>query len=316
MQNRQGALLDEASFNNKDLNLERLLKQLGHWQRYDKTAADEVIERLRGVDIAVANKVVFSREVLEASPALKLICLTATGTDNVDLICAKECGIAVRNVTDYCTNTVAQHVFALMLALTTQLFKYSRDATDGSWSNSDHFSVLAYPIHDLAGKTLGLIGYGTLARGVETLARAFGMNSVIANRPGGEPQAGRLDLDDLLHTADIVSLHCPLTDATRGLIGAREFSLMKSSAFLINTARGAIVDNAALANALINGEIAGAGIDVLEKEPPLPDHPLLNSGVPNLVLTPHIAWASIDARQRLLDAVADNLHNWLIENHD
>lgn len=304
-------MLDEASFTLGDLDLSALLEQVQNWRRYPATEPAQREARLKDARIAVINKVKLDEKLLARLPTLKLILLTATGTDNVDLGACRERGIVVCNVSDYGTPSVSQHVMSLILALSTSLLNYAHETRSGAWANAAHFSTLSYPIAELDGKTLGLVGYGTLAKGVEKLARAFGMNILVAQRPGGELQEGRLPMDELLAMVDVLSLHCPLVPATQHLMNADAFKKMKKSALLINTARGAVVDNAALAEALLAGEIAGAGIDVLEQEPPPADHPLLQKGVPNLIVTPHVAWASIEARQRLMDKVADNLRAWL-----
>lgn len=311
----KAVILDEESFNPGDLDLSGLIALLDNWERYPATKPEQREERLAGKQIAIANKVVFDAPLLEKLPELKAILLTATGMDNVDRDYCKEHGIATYNVTDYCTASVSQHVFSLILALKTQLIPYQNMTRNGDWSRSGQFSSLAYPISELSGKTLGLIGYGSLAKGVETLAKAFGMKILIAQRAGSkEASEGRLLLHDLLPQVDVLSIHCPLTPETKSLISSTEFEGMKKTAIVINTARGAVIDNKALAQALINGDIAGAGIDVLDQEPPSLDHPLLDKNVPNLILTPHIAWAAIEARQRVIDKVAENLQAWLKAN--
>lgn len=311
MSKHYAVMLDEASYTLGDLDLTALIKQVDNWGRYPATTDEQCYERLQNASIAVINKVKISSVLIASLPQLKLILLTATGTDNVDLEVCRAQGITVCNVTDYGTPSVAQHVFSLILALSTNLLNYANETASGAWSAATHFSTLSYPITELEGKTLGLVGYGTLAKGVEKLANAFGMKIVIAQRPGGSPQSGRLAMHDLLAESDVVSLHCPLVPATHHLIDAVALQKMKPSAILINTARGGVVDNAALAVALKSGEIKGAGIDVLEQEPPPPDHPLLQQDVPNIIVTPHVAWASIEARQRLMDKVAGNLSAWL-----
>jgi glycerate dehydrogenase len=202
---------------------------------------------------------------------------------------------------------VVQHAWALILSLTQHLGQYARLATDGSWVETEKYAVLANPSRELSGRVLGIVGWGTLGRGVAAVGEAFGMRSIICNRAGAPPELGRVTLDELLATADIVSLHCPLTPATRGLIGARELGLMKADALLINTARGALVDGAALADALRARRLGGAGIDVLPQEPPTDGDPLLAPDIPNLIVTPHIAWAAREARQRCIDEMAANI---------
>ncbi len=308
-------ILDEKSFNPGDLDLSGLFSLLDNWEVYDGTKPEQRFERLENANIAIINKVVLDQPLLEKLPKLKCILLTATGMDNVDLEYCKQHDIIVNNVTDYCTASVSQHVFTLILALSTQLLHYQELTTNGDWSRSGQFSSLKYPIQELAGKTMGLIGYGSLAKGVEKIALAFGMHILIAQRAGTQGKAeGRLALEELLPQVDVVSIHCPLTPDTKHLISEKEFGLMKNSAFLINTARGAVVDNAALAIALRDKVIAGAGIDVLEQEPPPLDHPLITAKLPNLILTPHIAWAAVEARQRVVDKVAENLQRFLDNN--
>ncbi len=311
MSGHYAVMLDEASYTLGDLNLNRLIEQIEHWARYAATDPEQRYERLRDATIAVINKVRLDAELLARLPKLKLVLLTATGTDNVDLEACRTQGITVCNVSDYGTPSVAQHVMSLMLALSTSLLQYADETASGGWAKATHFSTLSYPISELDGKTLGLVGYGTLAKGVEQLATAFGMNIEISQRPGGRLQAGRLPIDELLPVVDVLSLHCPLVPETRHLIDAQALRKMKKTALLINTARGAVVDNTALAEALKAGEIAGAGIDVLEQEPPARDHPLLQKDVPNVIVTPHVAWASLEARQRLMDKVAENLQAWV-----
>lgn len=310
--NFNAVILDETSFNTGDLDLSSLLNLNENWQRYDLTNKEQRLDRLKNKHIAVANKIDFDSELLAKLPDLKLILLTATGMDNVDLDYCKEHQISTYNVNDYCTPALSQHVFSLMLALFTNLNAYQTMTRNGEWSKSPHFSSLQYPIHELSGKTLGLMGYGSLAKGVEKIADAFGMKTLIAARAGSKTAPDRrILIDDLLPQVDVLSIHCPLTPKTNKLIDYNFLKKMKQTAFLINTARGAIVDNAELAQALKNGIIAGAGIDVLEQEPPPVDHPLLSPDIPNLILTPHIAWAAIEARQRVVEKVADNLKDWL-----
>jgi glycerate dehydrogenase len=276
----------------------------------DFTETSEIPGRIAAADIVLLNKAKLSRVELGAAPALKLIVLAATGTDNIDLKAAKELGIAVCNVRGYCTASVAQHAWALILALTQHLSSWHRLAVDGTWARGE-INELAHPIRELAGRTLGIVGWGELGRAVARGAEAFGMRVIVSNRPGAEPTDGRVPLEELLATADVVSLHCPLTPATRGLIGAPELARMKKDALLINTARGALVDGAALALALKEGRLGGAGIDVLPAEPPVGDEPLMDTGIPNLIVTPHVAWAAFEARQRCLDEMAANIRDFL-----
>jgi glycerate dehydrogenase len=263
------------------------------------------------MEAVFANKSVITRAMIEANPQLRLIALTATGVDNVDLAAAREGNVAVCNLRDYCTPSVVQHVFAMLLALTHRLGDYQALVRDGHWSQAGQFSVFPYPIRELQGRVFGIVGHGALGRAVARVAESFGMTVEVANRPGGEAVAGRRNLDEMLPRLDVLSLHCPLTDATRGLINAARLARMKPDAVLINTARGALVDGKALAQALRSGRLGGAGIDVLEREPPPADHPLLDPAIPNLIVTPHIAWAARESRQRCLDELALNVESFL-----
>ena len=279
---------------------------------YDKTSDAELVERIRGADIVFTNKMRFTTDVLDAAPDLRYIGLTATGTDNIDLDGAKSAGVTVSNIRAYCTSSVAEHVFGVLLMITHRLDTYDRFTRAGGWQDADDFCPLRWPISELAGKTLGIVGHGELGRGVARLGEAFGMRIVVAARPGTDSiPDGRVALDTLLTEADVISLHCPLNDATRGLIGQRELELMKPSAILINTARGGLVDSAALATALGEGIIAAAAIDVLPVEPPKNGDPLLDYDGDNLVVTPHIAWGTTEARQAAIDQLAENAKAFL-----
>lgn len=276
-----------------------------------QTPAADVPARIAGFEAVFVNKSVITRAMIESNPQLRLIALTATGTDNVDLAAAREAGVAVCNLRDYCTPSVVQHVFAMLLALTHRLRDYDALVHSGRWEQAGQFSVFPYPIRELQGRVFGIVGHGALGRAVARVAMSFGMQVEIANRPGGPATAGRKDLDDLLPQLDVLSLHCPLTDATRGLIGAARLARMKPDAVLINTARGALVDAQALAEALCSRRLGGAGIDVFEREPPPAGHPLLDPAIPNLIVSPHIAWAARESRQRCLDELALNVESFL-----
>ena len=242
-------------------------------------------------------------------PDLRLIVITATGADNVDMAAAAEVGIAVANARDYCSNAVAQHVFALILSLTQQLGPYQDLTRSGYWSRGRSFTLFDFPIRELNGRNLGIVGYGSLGQAVARVGDALGMKLLVSARVGSEQPApeGRVPFDVVLEESDVLSLHCPLNETTRHMLDAGAFARMKRDAILINTARGALVDHEALAEALRAGEIAGAGIDVFATEPPPESEPLLGSDVPNLILTPHIAWAALESRQRVLDQAAENI---------
>ncbi len=275
------------------------------------TPEDRIDAAIQDAGIVLLNKLRLDRERLRRASRLRLIALAATGTDNVDLAAAAELGIAVCNVRGYCTASVVQHVWGMILSLTQHLAEYRRPAVDGSWAGSDQFTMLSLSIRELAGRNLGIVGWGELGRGVAAAGAAFGMRVLVANRPDGPPQPDRLDLESLLARADVVSLHCPLTPATRGMIDARRLALMKNDALLINTARGGLVEGHALVAALRAGRLGGAGIDVLAVEPPVDGDPLLDPGVQNLLVTPHVAWAAREARQRCIDMMADNVRDFL-----
>ena len=281
------------------------------WRDHPATSPDEVVERLAGATIAITNKVRLSADAIAALPDLRMVAVAATGTDNVDLAACRARGIVVANIRNYSLVSVPEHCFALILAVRRNLRAYVADVEAGRWERSTRFCLLDHPIGDLAGARLGIVGYGALGRRVAQIGRAFGMDVAVASRsPVTDPDVTALPLTELLATSDVVSLHLPLTDQTRHMIGARELASMKKSAILINTARGGLVDEAALAQALENGTIAGAGFDVLSKEPPVPDNPLLGLRLPNFVLTPHVAWASGGAMQTLADMLVDNLEAW------
>ena len=278
------------------------------WRDYAATAAGEVAERLLGATIAITNKVPVRAADLARLPDLKMIAVAATGTDNVDLAACRERGIVVSNIRNYSLVSVPEHCFAMILALRRNLRAYCADVDAGLWQQSNQFCLFTHPIGDLAGSRLGIVGYGALGHKVAQLGRAFGMQVCVASRSTvADPDVTNMALEELLRTCDVVSLHLPLSEQTRNMIGARELALMKPTALLINTARGGLVDEAALAEALTNGVIAGAGFDVLSKEPPAPDNPLLQLRLPNFILTPHTAWASGEAMQKLADILIDNV---------
>lgn len=303
----RGVLLDAESLDAGDMDFACLHAEVAQLDIRPLTTAGELAEILRDVDVVISNKVKLDRQVLESCPQLKLVCIAATGTNNIDLIAAKELGIAVSNVLAYATASVVQHVFAVLLSLVTRLTEIRTAIERGEWSRSPHFSLLRYPVHELAGKTLGIIGYGELGQSVARVAECFGMKILVAQRNDHDERSGRLPLHALLPQVDVLSIHCPLTDATRNLINTTELNLMKPSAFLVNTARGGIVNESALLQALQSKTIAGAALDVLNTEPPPAEHILLQYRQSNLIITPHIAWASRESRQRCLNEIALNM---------
>lgn len=303
----RGVFLDADSLYPEDLELATLRNCIDDWQFYGHTEPDEIDKRISGARIVVTNKVPMMRETLLRARDLRLICIAATGTNNVDISAAVEAGIIVSNARDYATASVTEAVFSLILTLTRRLDSYRARVAEGAWPKSQHFCLFGEPIGELHGKTLGIIGYGTLGRAVEQAAAAFSMNVQICQRLHAAPESGRTPLQGLLSQADVISLHCPLSEHTRNLIGRPELRAMKSGALLINTARGGIVDEAALVEALQQGWIAGAAIDVLSEEPPVSGNPLLSWQSPRLIVTPHVAWASRPARQRLVNEIVENI---------
>lgn len=307
----QAVFLDWQSVDNQDLDSACLHELSLNWQFHAATNSTQLSERLAGQSIVVSNKVLLNADTLQSAQDLKLICVAATGTNNVDLAAAAAHAIPVCNVRAYATASVVQHVFMLLLSLVRCQPHYQKALRQGRWQQSSHFCFLDYTIEELTGKTLGVVGYGELGQAVASMAKQFGMQVMVAQSLHGPPQAGRVDLYDLLPKVDVLSLHCPLSDSTRNLITARELSMMKPEAILINTARGGIVDESALLAALQAGRLGGAGIDVLECEPPSNGDALLEAALPNLIVTPHIAWASRQARQRLIELVALNIRHFL-----
>ena len=303
----KAVFLDYASLDQNDLDFSELHAVFENLTLYPASTEEQVLERIQDVDVVITNKVRISAEVIQQLPQLKLILISATGTNNVDLVQTKKSGIVVCNCQAYGTSAVAQHTLMLMLALSTSVIQYHQAVQKGEWQKAQQFCLLDFPIVELAGKTLGIIGYGELGQAVAQLAKAFGMRIMVGALPNRPQREGRVQLDELLSQADYVTLHCPLTDETKDLIDAKAFDRMKSSAFLINCARGGIVNEQALADALIHKKIAGAATDVLTVEPPKQGNVLLNIDIPNLIITPHSAWGSVDARQRIVQQLMENV---------
>ncbi len=282
------------------------------YKEYDSTwTPEEIVDRLKDASIALINKVPMRADVLKQLPNLKLIAVAATGTDVVDKAYCKEAGIAVVNIRNYAFNTVPEHVIALMFALRRNLLAYVADVRKGRWGEVDQFCFFDHPIRDIAGSTLGVVGYGAIGKAVAKRAECLGMKILPYDV---FPQDGLVDLETLLKESDVITLHCPLTPETKNMIGAKEFEMMKSTAILINTARGGLVNEAALAEALKSGAIAGAGFDVLTAEPPKDGNILLDLNIPNLIVTPHVAWASLEAMQILADQLIDNVEAFVAGN--
>ena len=278
--------------------------------RYPTTTPEQVNERIRDAEIVLVNKVVLNADALGQAEKLRYVGVLATGTNNVDTDYCQQHGITVNNVDGYGTDSVAQHAMMLLLNLATSFAPTTQQVKQGDWSRSPYFCLLDNPVMELAGKHLVIVGFGTLGQRFAELARAFGMKVSVAARPG-TTSAERRALDGLLPEADVVSLHCQLSPQTDKLINAERLALMKSSALLINTARGGLIDEVALVTALNGGQIAGAALDTLSVEPPPADHPLLQLDLPNLLITPHSAWSAIEARQRLGQIAAERLQAFI-----
>ena len=294
------------------LDLEPMRRSLPDLEIFGATDDSQIGERIRDAEFVFANKFRLTPELLEHAAKLRFIGLTATGTDNVDLESAKQHGIAVCNIRAYCTQSVIEHVFGVMLMLTHSLGRYDKSVRAGEWQQADDFCMLTHPVRELSAMTLGIVGYGELGQGVARIAKAFGMQVLVSVRPGSSEQGDdRVPFKHVLQQADAISLHCPLNATTRHLFNADAFRQMKKGAFLINTARGALIDSAALVDALQSGQLAGAGIDVLATEPPVHGDPLLDYAGDNLIVTPHIAWATDEARQNAIDELVANVDAFL-----
>lgn len=282
---------------------------------YGTTEAHETLERIRGADIVITNKVVISAQAFAENPQLKLVAVTATGVNNVDVEAAKQNGTAVCNIRAYGNESVAEHAFMMMITLMRNLPAYQRDVAAGLWENSPFFCHLGAPMRDLNGKTLSIFGRGNIGKTLATYAQAFKMNVVFAEHKNAQSvRDGYVSFDEAIRSADVVSLNCPLTPQTANMIGEAELQQMKPGAILINCGRGGLVDEAALVAALKYGQIGGAGFDVLTQEPPRDGNPLLKARLPNLIVTPHIAWASQEAANRLFDILLDNINRFVAGN--
>jgi glycerate dehydrogenase len=290
-----------------DLDLAPLRALFSEFELFDRTADNEVAPRIADAEFVFTNKMRLTAALLREASQLRFIGLTATGTDVIDLVTAKEHGIAVANIRAYCTQSIVEHVFGSLLMLTHSLDRYNKSVRNGDWQRAADFCFLGFPIRELSAMTLGIVGYGALGQGVAAAARAFGMTVLVSARPGSDQIAtDRVAFDELVEQADVISLHCPLTDDTRGLFDASTIARMNRGSILVNTARGALLDSAALVDALSSGHLFGAAIDVLAQEPPVNGDPLLDYKGDNLIITPHIAWGTTKARQNAIDELAAN----------
>lgn len=306
------AVILDAQSLGPEINLSAIKESVSHLEVFEQSTTQQALERLTNADIAIVNKVVLDAETLQQLPKLRLICVLATGLNNIDLNTAKEQGIAVKNVAAYGTASVSQHTLMLMLALANRLPRYQRDVAAGEWQRSAFFCLQDYPTLQLSGKHLVMVGQGELGTEVARLAEAFGMQVTFTARPGNEANDERPALDELLPDADVISLHCPLSDATKHLINQERLSRVKPSLLLVNCARGGVIDEIAALEALRNGKLGGLGVDVLPAEPPREGHPLLdalNESL-NLIVTPHNAWITPEARQNIVSLTANNIRDW------
>ena len=308
-----GVILDCDSLGPDSLDLGPLHDLPINWTLYPDSSDEQVAERIIDADIVLTNKALFSEADMSAAPRLKFIGVMATGTNHIALDAARQRDIVVSNAIGYCTGSVVQHVWSLILALTTNLLPYHNAVLGGRWQQKQYFCAMDFPVRELSGKVLGVIGAGELGNGVAKIAQAFGMQVIYAALPGHSHSCSmdRVALDEFLACADVISIHCPLTNKTRDLIGEDQFARMKDSTIIINCARGGIVNEAALKQALIKGHIAGAATDVLTVEPPIDGNVLIDQAIPNLIITPHSAWVATEARQRLIVQLADNLRGFL-----
>ncbi|MEM9102368.1 MAG: D-2-hydroxyacid dehydrogenase [Pseudomonadota bacterium] len=302
----KGVFLDRATVAPRDLDWNLFESSMDDWEYYDSTSLAEIESRVRDSEVIVTNKVKIDSYVLESARKLKLICVAATGYNNIDLEAAKAFGVTVCNVSNYSTASVVQHTFSLILALRTSLTKYHARTVRGAWQNSLHFCLLDFPVTEISGTVMGIIGYGNIGRAVAKVAEAFGMQVLIGDLRNNGSQ-DRVPLETLYAQSDVISLHCPLTPETQGLIDHQALTQMKKNALIINTARGGIINETDLAVALKNRDIGGAGMDVLTQEPPIDGNPLLEQDIPNCIVTPHTAWTSREARQTLINTIAKNI---------
>lgn len=298
-----------------DINFDKI-KALGNFTAYQYTAREQVIERLHGVDVAITNKTKINKDIIDACPHLKLICIAATGMNNIDLEYAKQKGIVVKNVAGYSTDSVVQVTYALLLTLVNRIAYFDNYVKSGCYAQNRFFTHYGRTFYELSNKQIGIIGMGTIGKKSAKVAEAFGAQVVYYSTTGNNNSVHykRLELDELLKTSDIVLIHAPLNEHTRGLINTAKLALMKPSAFIVNTGRGGIIVESDLVQAIDNGIILGAGLDVFAKEPMTDDNPLLKAKKKeHLLLTPHIAWASVESRRRLIDGVAQNIKNFIAE---
>lgn len=303
--------LDADTIKPEELDLSLLEQTVASLRLYSTTSSEQLMAHTEGAQCVITNKVKLDRRFFEERSDVRLVCIVATGTNNVDLEAARENGVAVANCRGYSTASVAQHTLMLILMLLRSAPSYQRQVRQGGWSESELFCLLNAPIRETEGLTLGIVGYGDIGQEVHRLAEVFGMKTLVSERIEAELRPGRMAFEQVVQQSDVLTLHCPLTERTRGLMGEKTFSNMKPGALLINTARGELIDESALLAVLRSGHLGGAALDVLSEEPPPARHPLLAPELPNLIVTPHNAWASFRARQRAIEQTGENIQGWL-----
>ncbi|MDG1462654.1 MAG: D-2-hydroxyacid dehydrogenase [Gammaproteobacteria bacterium] len=313
----KAAFLDFDTLGPDDINVDELRAELPGIELYSHTPKDKVVERIKYAEIVIVNKAVLDADVLLRADNIKLICVAATGSDNIDLSAAKIRGITVCNIRNYCTSSVVQQVFSFILELTQRTGAWQDLIGQGAWQQSKQFCMLDFKSRELQGKTFGIVGLGTLGQAVANVATAFGMRVIAAELPDrkyAKSKIPRVEWDNFLRQTDVISLHCPLNATTANLIDTAALKKMRDNAILINTSRGGLIDEKALMKSLKQNKLGGAGIDVLPVEPPVDGGPLLNTSLPNLLITPHIAWAAIESRQRALDHIISNIRAFKMGN--
>ncbi len=302
----KAVFLDYETLDQEDLDLSILTSTLEDWDLWATTTNDECVPRIAKANIVVTNKVRITADIMQQAPMLRCICVAATGTDNVDLEAAKARSITVCNIKGYSTSSVVQHTIGLMLMMFSRLGDYTNLVREGAWVEAKHFCLPCYKTHEVEGKILGIIGYGAIGKAVAKVAEQLGMKIRIATRVNG-----KYELASFLPEIDVLSLHCPLTLETQQIIGADEIALMKPGSFLINVSRGGLVNETALSEALLSSHLAGAALDVISKEPPSADSILFSKKHPHLLITPHVAWATAESRNRLLHQLKENIQQFL-----
>ncbi len=310
----KGVFLDSGIVDPTGVGFSRLKSLLSEWTYFNQTQSEQVLSRIKDVDIIVVNKVVLNKDILSKTTKLKCICVTATGVDNIDVEYAQQKGIVICNVNNYATASVAQHTFALIFSLVNRIPEYHMAVQQGQWSGAPGFCLPLFSTFELAGKTMGVIGRGQSGQAVANIANVLGMKVLFSERkniPQAKVRPGYVPFSEVIENADVISLNCPLNRETQHLLARAEFKKMKSTALLINVARGRIIDEEALAWALAEKEIAGAGLDVLSQEPPPKDNILLCCGLPNIIITPHVAWNTFEGTQRLIDESISNIECYL-----